>query len=294
VLGVSLLRNFAVHLSWGSKPSLTLQDEIPDSNLELAADCDPQTLLDASPARSSCLGVFAASQVGGGLAASGDETFDVPPSRLVLPLCLAPAAFDPTKDRDPGAETVSGVPALAVLATGLGTSVMSRTALERLRAAGVVLPEKRGLLRLGYGEERVSRVQLERLAVVSDETIDLGPCAELARRRRLLVAGRRGLRDDDREQNGAAVALVSTPVEFAVVDDTRPLIQGLRQELGPYVADVDVLLGGSALRHFELDVDYPAARIVLQCGAEVPPASCQVLPHCSASETPRCPGTTAK
>ena len=60
------------------------------------------------------------------------------------------------------------------------------------------------------------------------------------------------------------VALVQSTVLFAVLDDTRTLIQSLRQELSPFVGDVDVVLGGSFLSHFEVDLDYPSRRVVLQ------------------------------
>ncbi len=294
ILGAPLLRHFAVHLSYGAKPTLTLKDEIPDTNLELAADCDPAAMLDPVTAelRNTCQGVFSAGLFGGGLVTVGGETTELSPSRIVVPVCLAPAAFDPTNPNDTGADQPTGVPAMAVLATGLGTTVISRNLVDRLKGAGVTVTETPGAtLRLPYGNESVSRIQLS-LATVSDETIELGPCAELARRRRLLVAGRQGIRDEDRDKHGAAVALVSTPVELVVLEDTRPLIQGLRQELSPYVADVDLVLGGSYLQHFEVDLDYPVARLILRCADHVAPTRCRVLPFCSATEAPRCPAPT--
>jgi hypothetical protein len=291
LLGAPVLRHFAVHLSYGAQPSLTFKDEIPDTNLELAADCDPAALLDPATAglRSSCQAVLSAGLFGGGLVTVGGETTELPPSRIVVPVCLSPAPFDPTNPNDSSASQVSGVSAMAVLATGLGTSVLSRNLVERLRGAGVTVTETPGAtLHLPYGSESASRTQLP-MAVVSDETIELGPCAELARRRRLLVAARQGIRDEDRDRLGASVAAISTPVELLVLDDTRPLLQGLRQELSPYVADVDLVLGGSFLSHFEVDLDYPAARLVLRCAEHVAPTRCQVLPFCSPTETPRCP-----
>jgi len=296
VLGAPLLRHFAVRLTYGTSPALILKDEIPDTNLDLAADCDPSTLLDpaSTGVRNVCQGVFSAGLFGGGLTTIGDETTELPPPRIVVPVCLAPASFDPQNPNDTGADTVSGVPAMAVLASGLGTTVISRALLERLRGAGVNVTETSGAtLHLPYGTESdLSTIQLSQIAVVSDETIDLGPCGELARRRRLLVAERQGLRDEDRDKHGASVALLSSPVEVVVLDDTRPLIQGLRQELSPYVADVDMVLGGSILQHFEVDLDYPAARLILQCAEHVAPTRCQVLPFCSATESPRCPAPT--
>jgi len=145
---------------------------------------------------------------------------ELPPTRLILPLCLAPLAFNAPILRDPSADSPSGVDAMAVLATGLGMSVISRSALERVRARGITAQESSARrLFLPYGSEEVTIVELERAAIVSDETIDLGPCGELARRRRLLVASAMGVRDTDRDMNGAAAAIVEGKVPFAVLDD---------------------------------------------------------------------------
>jgi hypothetical protein len=294
ILGATLLQSFAVHLSYGATPALTFKDEIPDSNQRIAMDCDPQQIIAPTPGRTSrCLAVLAAVPLGEGVLSVGSEVVDLPPTRLALPLCLLPNLFDPTKPRDGGAETPSGVDVTAVVATGLGTSVLARSSLERLRAAGATIVEQPGaMLYLPSGQESVSIVQVDRVAVVSDETILLGPCGELARRRRLLVAGSAGLRDDDRDQNGASVALVSEPVQMAVLDDDRPLLQGLRKELGPVVAETGMVIGGSLLKHFEADLDYPKQRVILQCATNAdgtPATSCQVYPWCGSGDDPRCP-----
>jgi hypothetical protein len=94
---------------------------------------------------------------------------------------------------------------------------------------------------------------------------------------------------DDHDRNGSSVAMVNRAVPFAVLDDTRPIIQSLRQELSPFVGDVDVVLGGSFLRHFDVDLDYPARRVILQCAGNQSPAACEVLPFCSPAGNPRCP-----
>jgi hypothetical protein len=293
LLGATLLRSFAVHLTYGASPSLTFKDEIPDSNQLMAADCDPQEIIAPTGKHTQCLAVLATVPLGEGLLSIGAEVVDLPPTRLALPICLLPNLFDPTAPRDPSAETPSGVDVTAVMATGIGTSVLARSSLERLRAAGAVFVERPGAtLYLPSGQESVSIVRVDRMAIVSDETILLGPCGELARRRRLLVAGTAGLRDDDRDQNGASVALVSEPVELVVLDDDRPLLQGLRKELGPVVAEIGMVVGGSLLKHFEVDVDYPKQRVILQCAANpdgTPASSCQVYPWCGSGDDPRCP-----
>lgn len=297
VVGASLLRHFTVELSYGPTPQLTLSDEIPDSKAELAAECDPDKLLDPqTSATQRCQGTFHTPAVGGGLVAVGDTTMDLPATRVVVSLCLMPAAFDPTKVRGHGAESPSGVPVTAVVSTGLGTSVLSRSALRRLQATAPTLtPSPGSTLHLPYGAEQASTLTLDRVAVVSDETDELNPCGELALRRRMLVASQVPLSEADRELigdksvDGASTAMPGAPVRFAVVDDEAPLIQSLRKELSPAVADVDVVLGGSFLRNFDFVADYPASRVILRCRAG---ETCEILPWCgeASDATPRCPG----
>jgi len=293
VLGANLLRHFVVRLSYADEGTVTLKDQIADTKENLASDCDPALLLGALGARPSCLGVWSTPPVGGGLVEIGGDSLELEGSRLVMPLCLLPDLFDPSPADETGPQRTSGVPATAVLATGQGVSVMSRSLLERLRASGVDIAEQGPVtLHVPYGSETATLVTITRMAAVSDETIDLGPCAELAHRRRLLVGSRTGVVGTDRDYQGASVALIQRSVVFAVVDDPRPLIQGLRQELAPFVGDVDVLLGGSFLSHFDVDLDYPGKRVILRCAEGQTPGACEVLPFCSFDETPRCPDRT--
>lgn len=299
IVGASLLSNFSVQLIYAPTPTLTLSDQVPDAKWELADDCDPSKLLDPATASAErCQGVFDTPKVGGGLAQISGALVELPATRLVLPLCLMPAEFDPSKPRGHGAESTTGVPAVGVVATGLGASVISQSALKRLQAKDPTLTATGGAtLYLPDGAVQTSRVTLPRAAVVSSETDVLGPCAELALRRRLLIADRVPLDDADRKLldekwvNGASTALLTSGVEFAVLADEAPLLQGLRQELGPAVADIDVVLGGSFLRSFDLQIDYPASRIIMRCGHGAPADGCQVLPWCAHDQEgdPRCP-----
>jgi hypothetical protein len=290
VLGVPLLRNFVVRLNYVGTSTVTFKDEIPDSRNDLASDCDAAQLLDPDPSkRPRCIGVWGGGLRGGGLVAMGGDSWELPATRLVLPVCLLPDAFDASSATEMGPQQQSGVAATAVLATGQGTSIMSRSLLVRLRASGATLDElSTETLHLPYGDETVTLVDVDQVVAVSDETMDLGPCGELARRRRLLVGSRAGITAFDRDHDGASVASVQK-VRFAVLDDTRPLIQGLRQELSAYVGDVDMVLGGSFLSSFQVSLDYPGQRVILECAGGT---ACEVLPYCSASDAPRCPDKT--
>ena len=90
------------------------------------------------------------------------------------------------------------------------------------------------------------------------------------------------LADKDQDQDGAAAAELSGGIEFLVVEDDTLLLSGLRTELRPSSADVDVLLAGSALERFDVDLDYPGGRWVFGCSL-LHTDTCRVLPACQQS-----------
>jgi len=306
LLGAPLLRHFTVRLDYApANPSLTLLNGIPDSTEDLADDCKHPDLASWDTAKKQrCLAVVGTPLVGGGLIEFGpaDKTTEteLKATRLTVPLCLMPLPFnrDAVKAGDSaekpkhGAAASSGVAAHAVLATGLGTSVIARSAFERLKAWDPTISVTSGAtLNLPYGKETVSTVTLARVAVVSSETRWLGPCGELALRRRLLVGSKVGLskEDDamlkDKTFNGASAAILSSSkaftITFAVLDDSSDLLQGLRNELRPQTPDVDVVLGGSVLKNFVVEIDYPNDRTIFRCAARRTPDQCEILPFCA-------------
>ena len=298
LLGAPLLQNFAVRLDYApSNPSLTLLSGIPDTTEELADDCKHTELESWSTARKQrCLAVMGTPRVGGGLIKFGSTETELRATRLTVPMCLLPLPFNrdlvktgdsPEKPKH-GAAASSGVAAHAVIATGLGTSVIARSAFKRLAAWDPTITEKKGAtLHLPYGKETVSIVTLSRVAVVSSETRWLGPCAELALRRRLVVGRKTGLSEvdsamlADKTFNGASAAILSTAVTFAVLEDNSPLLQGLRNELRPQTPDIGVVLGGSFLKNFVVEIDYPGERTILRCAQRRTPEQCEVLPNCA-------------
>jgi hypothetical protein len=305
VVGASLLANFSVKIDYGLQSTLTLSDNLPDRNEELAGECVADNLTDpVKAATERCTAVIDAPRIGGGKLNAGGDLIDLPPTRIVVELCLAPAAFDPL--RGMGAEDPrkpSGVQVAAIVATGLGTSVISQSAYARLAAADPsIKPTGDATLYLPGGAEKVQLVQLPRVASVSNQTQEFGPCGELALRRRWLIAKTVPLGDsleqliDDKSINGASAALTTTQITFAVLRDDAPLFQGLRNEVQPYAADIDVLLGGSFLERFEMIVDYPANRMILRCSRDAAPGSCQVLPWCARlqEDKPSCPALVSQ
>ena len=54
-------------------------------------------------------------------------------------------------------------------------------------------------------------------------------------------------------------------IDVFVVPDANPTLQALRTELRPNQAEVDGVLGTSALLTAEIDVDYPHNRMLARC-----------------------------
>ena len=299
LLGVPLLQNFTVRLDYApTDPTLTLNNGIPDTTEDLADDCKHDLLAHSSTAKSQhCLAVLGTPRVGGGLIKFGDTVTELRATRITVPMCLMPAEFmrDRVKVGDSperpthGAADTTGVAAHAVVATGIGVSVMAESAFKRLQArdSSVDYNIRSATLHLPYGTEAVETITITRAAVVSSETRWLGPCGELALRRRLIVARKIGLSEadsallSDKTFNGASAAVLTTKVTFAVVKDSSPLIQGLRNELRPRTPDIDVVLSGSFLKHFITEIDYPGDRTILRCAPRRTTGQCEVLPFCA-------------
>lgn len=294
LLGVPLLKWFTVRLDY-RQSSMTLLNGMPDTHEDLAEDCSHSALITWTTARlQRCLAVMATARLGGGVITFNGETNELPPTRIAVPMCLLPSPFSRTHDSSGGkllphgAEQITGVPVHAVVATGMGVSVISRSAFKRLQAyrPGLTATQS-ATLRLPYGDEQVFKVTLNPVAMVSNETRWLGPCGELALRRRMAVAPLRGLPAadkallDDKTFNGASVALVSGDVSFVVLEDRSPLIQGLRNELRPGTPDIDVVLGGSFLKSFTVELDYPGDRTILRCSERGDAEKCDVIPFCA-------------
>jgi len=290
IIGGDLLTRFVVSLHYGTQASVSLGDSLADTDQELSADCDERVLLDPAANRPDCSAVLHANRYGGGTMLLGDQEMEIPATRLVLGACMAPDAFNPVATPSRLLAETSGVPVSALVSTGFGVSVIARSAFERLKARRPELVESgQSVLYLPNGEQVVSLTKIPVFSLVDDLTEDLGPCLELARRRRLLLAHRDGLNPIDRTQFGAAVATVNTPIEFAILADEAPLLQGLRNELRPLVEDVDVVLGGNFLKHFEPTFDFPGGRAVFRCAEDDP--SCTIIPRCYPDERqPSCAG----
>jgi hypothetical protein len=243
-----------------------------------------------------------------------------PPSRMLVRACAIP---DPFKRDDPlptgccaGDEHrfSTGADLSLLIATGVGPLVLGRSAWQRVRAH--LPPDKQPelvprLLRVATFEKPIPATftRLPRLALVdreADLAADPGPCAELARSRRLeQVAYSQTLstevaacplrcdldpKDLSRAQNSAAYVELAGELEVAIVEDTTPLLNAVRTEVRPSGPEVDGLLGAAALVQVRMELDYvanlPRGIVACESGA---PTSADTIPAVSCRAVPRCP-----
>lgn len=243
-----------------------------------------------------CSAVFEIAPAGGGRFALGSGTVSYARNRLVVGACLdpdMPPATEPvppaTRPRPAGA----GADALLLIATGTPITVLSRSAYERATGENVdALPTSFLFLPGSSGPSEATPVHLgslDALAIADQLGKNRGPCAELRASRLMDVGGRvEGepsfcASGENRVGSGFGCAAgasmeVAQPLPVAIVEDTDPLLQGLRAELAPEVASIDGLLGMDALLQVVTDLDYPNARVVIRC-ADGAGAACVVRPR---------------
>jgi hypothetical protein len=119
-------------------------------------------------------------------------------------------------------------------------------------------------------------------AFVHDESVTRGPCQELVASR---VMERQGCQDADAancvcgtEQACAAGGSIEIghvfegqtrgpEIQVGVIEETHPMIQAVRTELRPKVADIDGFLGMDILGELIVDLDYPHDRLIARCVA---------------------------
>jgi hypothetical protein len=197
--------------------------------------------------------------------------------------------------------------ALFVVSTGLPITLVSESFHARYLAAcaqlGVACDTTLGapeILHIASGPLTVRRTTIMGLTLVSEFHDQRGPCQELYTSAYMLRCGDADLaaccrtesecdaqelrcpcedQDDERVRfcrAGASIALTRT-IPVAVIPDTTPLLQALRDELRPELPELDGILAPGALEPLELDVDYPNNRAITRCDPGHA-AACAVLP----------------
>ena len=270
VLGADILRRYALGLELSSNV-FRLAPGLAGSDEHLGRDCTA---------------VFRTPVVGGGRLLVGEAEIEYPATRLVLGGCAGQRVTS-LLSRPTGADV------LLVVATGTPMTVLSRSAYERAIDASLD-PSSLGTVTLflpGAAAGITAHLgTLDKLAIVGDRITDRGPCEELWTTQHAAIGsccfeagGGLGCpcRIDGDNCQAPAVAEVCGDLTVAVVRDTEPFLQALREELRPRFADVDGLLGADILAAFEIDLDYPGGRSMFRCedelGADI--ASCRVIPR---------------
>ena len=78
-----------------------------------------------------------------------------------------------------------------------------------------------------------------------------------------------------------AIVELAPPAGFDVliIDDNDPTLQALRTELRPDQPEVDGILGTSALRYVEVDLDQPNNRMLMRCQNVADKSTCAMRPE---------------
>jgi hypothetical protein len=226
---------------------------------------------------------------GGGTIVIGGTELSFINWRIAIQACLA---FDP----DPALlQTQRGTDALFVASTAIGTSILSASAYQRYQLTHPGAPDAAtlpaGSLMLENETISGNLTTLPTMALVANSpTNPRAPCRQVWANH-LLVNADCAPGDDcpcipDQDPNNGTFCAVPAEVELAppagfpvlIVDDTNDTLQALRTELTPDQPEVDGILGTSALRQIELDVDYPDDRLLARC-TDTNAAECFVRPE---------------
>lgn len=263
VLGADSLAGDAVRLRLADDQIFILPD-IGGSTSTRTRDCDS---------------VFGSPYRGGGTLIIEGTELPFGNRRIALQACLSP-----TPDASP--QRARGTDVLFVVSTSIGPSILSESAYERYRqthaGAGLLgsLPEATVYLPSGAISGR--RTAVDRLALVATSSDnELAPCRQVYAHRVLapgkasseLCTGTNDPRKDCPCEDGSTDCKVPAVLELApaagievlIVADTNATLQALRTELRPDQREIDGILGATALRSAEIDVDYPHDRLLGRC-----------------------------
>jgi hypothetical protein len=237
----------------------------------------------------SCDADYPVPFTGGGTIVIGGTELAFINWRIAIQACMS---FDP----DPALlQSQRGTDALFVASTAIGTSILSLSAYQRYQlthptaADAATLPTGSVLLENETITGNVTTIPTMAL-VANSPTNPRAPCRQVWANH-LLVAGDCQPGDDcpcipDQDPNNGTFCAVPAEVELAppagfpvlIVDDANDTLQALRTELTPEQPEVDGILGTSALRQIELDVDFPDDRLLARC-TDTNHAECFVRPE---------------
>ena len=228
----------------------------------------PDITADADVLAQACHPVINTHIAGGGTYQLSGGTYDLSSTRVIVPACPDP---DDTKQKD----------MRLLVATGMGPLVLSSSSYARITGVNVddVAKDPRltdGQIQFpGQGSPTSARIGVLKLGdlelglvLVSDESDKRGACCELCASRK----AEEGQPDTTcgcpkvtPPPASAAFVRLEPPVPVAVIPDDDRVLQGLREELRPELADIDGLVGSSLLGRITFDLDYPNGRMIFRC-----------------------------
>lgn len=239
----------------------------------------------------ACDAVFPSPYRGGGTLVIAGTEVSFGGRRVTLQACLG---ADPKQP----AQSARGGDALLVMSTGVGMSLLGRTAYERYRQAILLrvpaapapppafeaLPEAQVYLPSGLVPGRRATIERLELAAASSSS-PRAPCRQAYAH--CVLAGDCLPPENDHPCTDSPFCAVPAIVgleppgglEVLVVEDDNATLQALRAELRPDQAEVDGILGADALQLAEIDVDYPHNRVLMRCTSPSP--ACQARPALS-------------
>ena len=229
----------------------------------------------------ACDGVFGSPYRGGGTLLVGGTELSFGGRRIAVAACLGD---NPSPDLPQG---YRGADTLFVMSTSIGPSLIGESAYRRYVAAYKPCDTKDPACRpppaletltpdtvnLPSGPVDGLRVSIPHLALVaSNSSNPRAACRQVYASHFLLqrncMPTDADCPCDDASFCGAPAILhlePTTGIEFLVVPDANDTLQALRTELRPNQAEVDGILGTSAMKTAEIDVDYPHNRLLARC-----------------------------
>jgi hypothetical protein len=226
----------------------------------------------------ACDAVFERPYSGGGTLIVGGGEVRFGSNRPTVGACVH---HSPIAEPGP-TESELGTDMQLAISTGHGPTILSESAYRRYAASAfspVTVPALETLptetLHLLSGPVPVRMGEIAYAAfvgVVGDASNRRGPCRELYANARMRIP--KSCDDpvvdcpcsmsQDTCKAAAAVEINRT-ITVAVVDDTIPFLQGLRDELRPTVPELDGIIGVDAMRELRVEFDSPNSRLMMRC-----------------------------
>ncbi|MEM9488713.1 MAG: hypothetical protein AAGC55_06185 [Myxococcota bacterium] len=183
----------------------------------------------------------------------------------------------------PTAGLDQGLDALFLMSTGIGMTIMSESSYQRYQQNRPILtgedpelpPTGTVTVHLPNGQLEGRLGTISQISLVSEMSDQRGPCGERYANhyleRRLECDGESPelcpCSDDAAFCRTASAIDLCGEFQVAVVPDSEPLLQGLRDELRPALPEIDGIIGTDILRYLRADIDYPNGRIMFDCAA---------------------------